>query len=68
MDPQRIDKVIAIQSSNIDLGETFRELAKQSILRTVIKYFGQLNTASVHLSHEGLCFGASSISIWVRSR
>jgi ribosomal subunit interface protein len=56
MDLQRVDKAIAVQSSSIDLGDTFRELAKQSILRTVIKYFGQLNTASVHVSREGSMF------------
>jgi ribosomal subunit interface protein len=56
MDLQSIDKVIAVQSSNIDLGDAFRECARQSILRTVIKFFGQLNTASVHVSREGSLF------------
>ncbi len=56
MDLQSASKAIAIQSSNIDLGDTFRELARHSILRTAIKYFRRLNTASVHVSREGPLF------------
>ena len=56
MDLRIVNKVIAVQSSNIDLGEAFREFATQSILRTTIKYFGQLNTAAVHVSREGPMF------------
>jgi ribosomal subunit interface protein len=53
MDLQSISKAIAVQSLNVDLEGSFRELAERSILRTTIKYFGQLNTASVHVNREG---------------
>jgi ribosome-associated translation inhibitor RaiA len=56
MDLQSVSKAIAVHSSNIDLGDTFREFAKRGILRSTIKYFGQLNTASVHVSRDGPLF------------
>ena len=56
MDLQTVSKAIAIHSSTIDLGNAFRELAERSILRTTIKYFGRLNTASVNVSRDGTLF------------
>ena len=51
-----IGKAISVQSSKVDLGDTFRTHAQQSIIRTASKYFGQLNTASVHVTREGPFF------------
>ena len=49
-------KSISVQSSKVDLGDTFRDHAKQSIVRAASKYFGQLNTGSVHVTREGPFF------------
>jgi ribosomal subunit interface protein len=51
-----LDKIISVQSSKVHLGDTFRTHAQQSIIRTASKYFGQLNTASVHVTREGPFF------------
>ena len=51
-----IGKAISVQSSKVDLGDTFRNHAQQSIVRAASKYFGQLNTASVHVTREGPFF------------
>jgi ribosomal subunit interface protein len=56
MDLQTVSKAITVYSSNIDLGNAFRELAERSILRTTIKYFGRLSTASVNVSRDGTLF------------
>jgi ribosomal subunit interface protein len=56
MDFADVAKTITVQSSNIDLGENFRNHAQQSIIRTSRKYFGHLNMASVHVSREGPLF------------
>ena len=52
----RTGKAISVQSSKVELGDTFRSHAQQSIIRTASKYFGQLNTASVHVTREGPFF------------
>jgi ribosomal subunit interface protein len=51
-----LGKAISVQSSKVDLGDTFRHHAQQSIVRAASKYFGQLNTASVHVTREGPFF------------
>ena len=51
-----IGKAISVQSSKVDLGDTFRNHAQQSIVRASSKYFGQLNTGSVHVTREGPFF------------
>ena len=51
-----IGKAISVQSSKVNLGDTFRNHAQQSIIRTASKYFGQLNTGSVHVTREGPFF------------
>src|SRR4028118_1181407 len=51
-----IGKAISVQSSKVDLGDTFRTHAQQSIIRTASKYFGQLNTGTVHVTREGPFF------------
>ena len=56
MDLQTVSRAITVHSSNIALESTFRELAERSILRTTIKYFGRLNTASVNVSRDGTLF------------
>jgi ribosomal subunit interface protein len=48
-----VDRAISIQSSNVNLGEALPAHAEASILRVAGKYFGRLNTASVHFSREG---------------
>lgn len=56
MEPETAESVIAVQSSNVDLGDAFRDTARQSIVRTAGKYFGRLNAASVHVNREGTFF------------
>ena len=51
---ERVDKTITVQSSNVDLGDTLRDHAEESIRRTASKYFGHLNTAAVHFTKEGV--------------
>jgi ribosomal subunit interface protein len=51
-----VDTPITVQSSNVDLGDAFREHAQENIRRAAGKYFGRLNTASVHVTREGLFF------------
>ena len=54
-----VDKNITVQSSNVDLGSNLPEHARQSILRVASKYFGRLNTASVHFTREGITYRCS---------
>jgi ribosomal subunit interface protein len=56
MELEAIDKAISVQSSNVDLGGTFRDHARQSVVRAASKYFGRLNSASVHVTREGPLF------------
>ena len=56
---QTVDKDITVQSSNVDLGSSLPEHARQSILRVAGKYFGRLNTASVHFTREGITYRCS---------
>jgi ribosomal subunit interface protein len=56
---QAVDKDITVQSSNVDLGSSLPEHARQSILRVASKYFGRLNTASVHFNREGITYRCS---------
>ena len=56
---ETVDKNIAVQSSNIDLGSSLPNHAREGILRVASKYFGRLNTASVHFSREGITYRCS---------
>ena len=56
---QTVDKDIAVQSSNVDLGSNLPGHARESILRVASKYFGRLNTASVHFNREGITYRCS---------
>jgi ribosomal subunit interface protein len=48
-----VDRTILMQSSNVDLGDVLPQYARTSILQVAGKYFGRLNTATVHFSKEG---------------
>jgi ribosomal subunit interface protein len=56
---QTVDKDITVQSSNVDLGSNLPGHARESILRVAGKYFGRLNTASVHFNREGITYRCS---------
>lgn len=50
---QSVDRTILVQSSNVDLGAVLPDYARTSILQMAGKYFGRLNTATVHFKREG---------------
>ena len=54
-----VDKDITVQSANVDLGSNLPDHARESILRVASKYFGRLNTASVHFNREGITYRCS---------
>jgi ribosomal subunit interface protein len=56
---ESVDKAITVQSSDVHLGDRLPEHARESILRVASKYFGRLNTASVHFSREGITYRCS---------
>jgi ribosomal subunit interface protein len=56
MDLEDLENAITIESSSVDLSDAFREHAQQGIVRVASKYFGRLNTASVHVGREGILF------------
>ena len=47
-----VDRTILVQSSTIDLGDVLPDYARTSILQLAGKYFGHLNTASVHFNRD----------------
>ena len=51
-----VDRTILVQSANIDLGDVLPDYAKTSILQVAGKYFGRLNTATVHFNREGITY------------
>jgi ribosomal subunit interface protein len=51
-----VDRTILVQSSTIDLGDVLPDYARTSILQLAGKYFGHLNTASVHFTREGITY------------
>jgi ribosomal subunit interface protein len=53
---ESVDRDITVQSSTVDLGNAFPEFAKKNILQVAGKYFGRLNTASVHVNREGITY------------
>ena len=52
-------KEITVQSSTVALGERLPEYARESIRKVAGKYFGRLNTSSVHFSKEGITYRCS---------
>ena len=53
---RRLYQTILVQSSNVDLGDMLPDYARTSILQMAAKYFGHLNTASVHFNREGIMY------------
>jgi ribosomal subunit interface protein len=51
-----VDRTILVQSSNINLGDVLPDYARASIIQMAGKYFGCLNTASVHFNREGVTY------------
>src|SRR5918997_2862023 len=51
-----VDRTILVQSSNIYLGDVLPDYARTSILQMAGKYFGRLNTATVHFNREGTMY------------
>src|SRR5215213_2941182 len=56
---ETVDKNITVQSSSIDLGSSLPGHVRDSVLRVASKYFGRLNTASVHFNREGITYRCS---------
>jgi ribosomal subunit interface protein len=56
---ESVDKAITVQSSDVHLGDRLPAHARERILRVASKYFGRLNTASVHFSREGITYRCS---------
>jgi ribosomal subunit interface protein len=56
MSPDSAENNILVQSSNVDLGDTFPQYAKTNIRQVAGKYFGRLSTASVHITREGITY------------
>jgi ribosomal subunit interface protein len=53
------DKEITVQSSNVPLGDRLPDYARENIRKVAGKYFGRLNTASVHFTREGITYRCS---------
>ncbi len=53
------DKEITVESSNVPLGDRLPEYARESIRKVAGKFFGRLNTASVHFTKEGITYRCS---------
>jgi ribosomal subunit interface protein len=51
-----VEKAINVKSSSVELSDAFRDHAQQGIARVAGKYFGHLNSASVHVGREGTFF------------
>jgi ribosomal subunit interface protein len=56
---ETVDKNITVQSSSIDLGSSLPGHVRDSVLRVASKYFGRVNTASVHFNREGITYRCS---------
>ena len=56
---ETVDKNITVQSSSVDLGSSLPGHVRDSVLRVASKYFGRLNTASVHFNREGITYRCS---------
>ena len=56
---ESVESPIAIESGNVDLGESLRGHAEQAILKVAGKYFGRLTTATAHFNKEGFEYRCS---------
>jgi ribosomal subunit interface protein len=52
---------ITVESSTVDLGDAFREHARDAILRVSSKYFGRLTMGSAHVTREGASYRCSVV-------
>ncbi|HYF56993.1 MAG TPA: ribosome-associated translation inhibitor RaiA [Salinarimonas sp.] len=50
---------ITVGSANVSLGTAFPDSAREQIRQVAEKYFGDLTTASVHVTKEGTSFRCS---------
>lgn len=50
------DHPILVQSSTVELGEAFPEYARKNVRQVADKYFGRLNSASVHFNRDGATY------------
>ena len=53
---ESVERDITVQSSNVDLGDNFRDYAQKSILQVAGKYFGRMTTGAVHVTREGITY------------
>jgi hypothetical protein len=58
---QTTAKIIAIESGNVDLGDSTPVHARDSIWRVAGKYFGNLSTASVHFGQTLISSARSAV-------
>jgi ribosomal subunit interface protein len=56
---ENVNKEIAVGSANISLGDRLPEYAREGIRKVASKFFGRLNTASVHFTREGIIYWCS---------
>src|SRR3712207_5854476 len=56
---ETIGKEITVQSANIHLGDRLPGYARDCIQKVAAKFFGRLNTASVHVTREGITYRCS---------
>ena len=56
---ESVESPITIGSGNIELGDSLRAHAEQSILNVAGKYFGRLTLGSAHFNREGTDYRCS---------
>lgn len=61
MKPESVATEITVESSTVDLGDAFRQHARDAILRVSAKYFGRLTTGSAHVTREGSSYRCSVV-------
>jgi ribosomal subunit interface protein len=54
-----MDKEITVGSANVNLGDRLPKYAREGIRKVASKFFGRLNTASVHFTREGIIYRCS---------
>ncbi len=59
MNDVAVDKEVTVGSSNVELGESLIETARQGVLELAGKYFQRITVGSVHFSHEGINYRCS---------
>ena len=56
---ETVSTEVSIKSSTVDLGDAFRQHARDGMLRVASKYFGRLTAASAHVTREGTGYRCS---------